>query len=58
MVLRVALIGCGRISHVHLKALQAIKDTSISVTTLVDPDIKAIERLKKLLPQEEPYKVQ
>ena len=43
------MVGCGKISRVHLKALQSLKGKPAVVTTLVDSKIEAAQELNTLV---------
>ena len=57
MALRFALVGCGRISRIHLNSLLSLKDSSLVVSSLVDPDTTVAEETRQLLPAPQECKV-
>ena len=56
-MIRLCMIGCGAIARQHLKAMQMIENTHITVTSLVDPNETAARSLKELLHQDDHCKV-
>ncbi|XP_011403585.2 PREDICTED: uncharacterized protein LOC105312547 [Amphimedon queenslandica] len=57
MAVRVALVGCGRISRVHLNSLLALRDPSLVISTAVDPNVAAAQQTRQLLPAPQECKV-
>ena len=57
MAIRVALVGCGRISRVHLNSLLSLGDPSLVISTAVDPNVAAAEQTRQLLPTPQDCKV-
>ena len=53
-LIRIAIIGCGRISHKHLRAIIAHKD-SAELIAICDIDEKNIEKAKDFLIKELNY---
>lgn len=47
--LRLALVGCGQISHAHLAGIQAICRGFVEVTVLIDPERDRAEKLAELV---------
>ena len=57
MAVRVALVGCGRISRVHLNSLLSLRDPSLVISSAIDPNVTAAEQTRQLLPAPQECKV-